>query len=196
MVYPVSVPKLWTATLAVHRQEVRDAILDTAAALAHERGLRAITMSEIAERTGIGRATLYHYYPDVEKILVAWHERHVNAHLKRLAALRDEPGTPAVRLHAVLEAYALIQHRRHAGEAAALLPRDVHATASQEHLRALFRGVLLEAVDTGDVRDDIAADELAEYCVYAPAAASSLPSEEAVRRLVSVTLAGLRPPMT
>jgi len=196
MVYPVSVPKLWTATLAVHRQEVRDAILDTAAALAHERGLRAITMSEIAERTGIGRATLYHYYPDVETILVAWHERHVKAHLERLAALRDEPGAPAVRLHAVLEAYALIRHRRHATEAAALLHRDEHARDAQGHLHNLVRGLLLEAVETGDVRDDIAADELAEYCLYALAAASSLPSEEAVRRLVGVTLAGLRPAMT
>ena len=196
MVYPVSVPKLWTATLAVHRQEVRDAILDTAAALAHERGLRAITMSEIAERTGIGRATLFHYYPDVETILVAWHERHVKAHLERLAALRDEPGAPAVRLHAVLEAYALIRHRRHATEAAALLHRDEHARDAQGHLHNLVRGLLLEAVETGDVRDDIAADELAEYCLYALAAASSLPSEEAVRRLVGVTLAGLRPAMT
>src|SRR5262249_35073859 len=137
VVYPVSVPKLWTATLAAHRQEVREAILDTAAALVHERGLRAITMSEIAERTGIGRATPYHYYPDVETILVAWHERHVNAHIERLAALRDEPGTPAVRLHAVLEAYALIQHRQHASEAAALLHRDEHARDSQEHLHDL-----------------------------------------------------------
>jgi len=196
VVYSVSVPKLWTATLAAHRQEVRDAILDTAAALVHERGLRAITMSEIAERTGIGRATLYHYYPDVETILVAWHERHVNAHIERLAALRDQPGIPAVRLNAVLEAYALIQHRRHASEAAALLHRDEHARESQEHLHDLVRGLLLEAVDTGDVRNDIAPDELAEYCLYALAAASSLPSEEAVRRLVSVTLAGLRPAMT
>src|SRR5262249_2640790 len=137
VVYSVSVPKLWTATLAAHRMEVRDAILDTAAALVHERGLRAITMSEIAERTGIGRATLYHYYPDVETILVAGHERHVNAHIERLAGLRDQPGIPAVRLNAVLEAYALIQHRRHASEAAALLHRDEHARESQEHLHDL-----------------------------------------------------------
>ena len=110
--------------------------------------------------------------------------------------MRDEPGTPAARLHAVLEAYALIQHRRYASEAAALLHRDEHARDSQKHLHDLVRGLLLEAVETGDVRDDIAADELAEYCLYALAAASSSPTEEAVRRLVSVTLAGLRPAMT
>jgi len=36
-------------------------------------------------------------------------------------------------------------------------------------------------------------EELARYCVHALAAASGLPSKAAVRRLVMVTLAGLRP---
>jgi hypothetical protein len=43
------------------------------------------------------------------------------------------------------------------------------------------------------VRDDIGPDELANYCVHALTAAGSLPSTAAVRRLVTVTLAGLRP---
>lgn len=47
---------------------------------------------------------------------------------------------------------------------------------------------------SGDVRDDVAPAELASYCVHALATASSLPSKAAVRRLVKVTLAGLRPP--
>lgn len=34
-----------------------------------------MTMSRIAEEIGIGRATLYKYFPDVEAILLAWHER-------------------------------------------------------------------------------------------------------------------------
>lgn len=186
-------PKLWTDTVAAHRREVRDAILDAAAALVHERGLRAVTMSEIAERMGIGRATLYHYFADVDAILVAWHERHVNDHLEQLAVVRDEAGTAAERLQAVLGAYALIQHRRHANEAAALLHRDEHAKSAQARLHDLVRGLLVEAVETGDVREDIATDELADYCLYALAAACNLPSEEAVRRLVIVTIAGLRP---
>jgi hypothetical protein len=44
------------------------------------------------------------------------------------------------------------------------------------------------------LRNDVAPDELASYCLHALAAASSLPSKTAVRRLVTVTLAGLRPP--
>jgi len=58
----------------------------------------------------------------------------------------------------------------------------------------MIRDLLSEAAATGDIRDDVAPDELASYCLHALAAASSLPSKAAVRRLVTVTLAGMRPP--
>lgn len=187
-------PKLWNETIAAHRRAVRDAILDTTAALVAEHGLASVTMSRIAEQTGIGRATLYKYFPDVEAILLAWHDRHVAGHLAHLVALRDQAGDAGERLAAVLGAYALIQHKRHATELAALLHRTEHVARAQQQLSALLRDLLTEGVATGDVRDDVAPDELASYCLHALAAAGSLPSEAAVRRLVTVTLAGLRPP--
>src|SRR5262249_54985329 len=97
-------PRLWNETIEAHRREVGDAILDTTAALVMKHGLRSVTMSQIAEETGIGRATLYKYFPDVEAILFAWHERHVAAHLEQLAELRERGGDPGERLDAVLEA--------------------------------------------------------------------------------------------
>jgi Transcriptional regulator SbtR-like, C-terminal domain len=56
-----------------------------------------------------------------------------------------------------------------------------------------IRDLLTQGVRAGDVRDDVPADELASYCLHALQAGSSLPSKTAVRRLVTVTLAGLRP---
>lgn len=58
----------------------------------------------------------------------------------------------------------------------------------------LLRELLEEVAGTGQLRQDVAPDELAVYCLHALAAVSALPSEAAVRRLVAVTLAGLRPP--
>src|SRR5919112_2833275 len=104
----VGMPRLWTETVEAHRHQVRDAILDSTAALVAEHGLLAVTMSQIAQAVGIGRATLYKYFPDVEAILVAWHDRQVTGHLDQLAALRDEGDDAGERLEAVLEAYALI----------------------------------------------------------------------------------------
>src|SRR5687767_12640605 len=74
--YTSFVPKLWNETIEAHRQAVQEAILDTTAALVEEHGLTAVTMSAIAEKTGIGRATLYKYFSDIETVLSAWHERH------------------------------------------------------------------------------------------------------------------------
>ena len=194
MVYPVRVPKLWNETIDEHRRAVRDATLDTTAALVAERGLASVTMSQIAKETGIGRATLYKYFPDVESILAAWHDRHVAGHLEYLAKVRDQAGTAGERLEAVLRAYALITHKRPQGtELAALVHRGEHLAHAERHLRDLIADLLADAAETGDIRDDVPPDELAGYCLHALAAAASLPSGAAVRRLVTVTLDGLRP---
>ncbi|MDP1702702.1 MAG: TetR/AcrR family transcriptional regulator [Aestuariivirga sp.] len=187
-------PKLWNETIDTHRRAVRDATLDTTAALVAEHGLATVTMSQIAKRTGIGRATLYKYFPNVESILIAWHERQITGHLEHLAEIRDQAGDAGEQLEAVLEAYALISRERHNTELAALLHQGEHVARAQHQLCALIRDLLTEGVKTGDLRDDVAPQELASYCLHALTAASNLPSKAAVRRLVKVTLAGLRPP--
>jgi AcrR family transcriptional regulator len=187
---------LWNETIEAHRREVRDAILGTTAALVAEHGLLSVTMSRIAEKTGIGRATLYKYFPDVEAILLAWHERQITGHLEYLAEVRDRAGDAGERLEAVLEAYALMSHEsrgHHDTELAAFLHRDEQVARAQQQVRDMIRDLLTKPVETGEVRADVAPDELASYCLHALAAASSLPSKAAVRRLVTVTLAGLRP---
>lgn len=186
-------PKLWSATIENHRREVRDAILDTTAGLVAQHGRRAVTMSQIAEETGIGRATLYKYFPDVEAILVAWHDRQVAGHLERLTALRNGPGGPAERLEAVLQAIALMQLKRHDRALGPLRHDDEHAGQAHRHLEGLIRDLLVEGAESGVVRQDVAPEELALYCLRALAAARDLPSEAAARRLATVTLGGLRP---
>ena len=190
-------PTLWTDTIDTHRREVREAILHTTVALVSAHGLAAVTMSQIAERTGIGRATLYQYFPGVEPILFAWHQRQIGEHLRQLREIRDQPGTARQRLAAVLGAYALIAHesRRHAGgELAALVHRDAEVARAQHQLDGFIRELLSQGVRAGQVRNDIAASELAAYCLHALSAAGSLGSKAAVRRLVALTLDALRPP--
>ena len=174
---------------------MRDAILDAAAALVAQHGLRSVTMSQIADETGIGRATLYKYFSGVEAILVAWHERQINAHLEYLADVRKRAGDAGDRLEAVLESYALIRHqsrRDHHPDLAAFLHGDERLGRAQQQLHAMIRDLVVEGAESGEVRDDVAPDELARYCLHALAAAGSLSSKAAVRRLVTVTVAGLR----
>ncbi|MFC4949289.1 TetR/AcrR family transcriptional regulator [Pseudonocardia sp. GCM10023141] len=193
--YTPPVPRLWNDTIAAHRAAVRDATLDATAALVAEHGLTSVTMSQIAATTGIGRATLYKYFPDVEAILLAWHERQITSHLQQLADIRDHTtGNPAQQLEAVLEAYALITHqsrRHHRSDLAAVLHRDDQVGAAERRLREMIQDLLAAGATAGDLRDDIAPDELASFCLHALTAAATLPSRAAVHRLVAFTMTGV-----
>lgn len=188
------VPRLWQETIDAHRDEVRDAIVHAVAALAADGGLRAVTMSKIAERAGIGRATLYRYFPDVDAVLMAWHETQIRTHVAQLAAIAERADR-ADRLAAVLEAFAFLSqhsHGHHDADIEAFLHRDPRIDRARGEVTALVAQLVADAARHGLVRDDVAADELARYCLHALGAAQGMTSKAAIRRLVSVTLAGLR----
>ncbi|WP_194912722.1 TetR/AcrR family transcriptional regulator [Catenulispora rubra] len=194
-------PKIWSDSLADHRDAVREAILDATAALVADRGLTAVTMSGIAQAGGIGRATLYKYFPDVASILAAWHDRQVVQHMAELmqAAAKADADD---RLEAVLRAYAHRNrrdregHGGHGGHSGTDIAASLHSSPqvhqAHQHLEHFVSQLIADAADRGAVRSDVPPAELAVYCVNALNGAGSLPSKAAVERLVGVTLAGLR----
>jgi hypothetical protein len=133
--------------------------------------------------------------------VLAWQERQVASHLEYLVEVRDRPSDAGRQLEAVLDAYALIQQRRvnhqrhepYGNELAAFVHRDEHVAPAQQQVHHMISELLASGVQAGNVRDDVGVDELASYCIHALAAAGSLRSTSAVRRLVTVVLAGLRP---
>jgi AcrR family transcriptional regulator len=197
-VYCQIVPKLWNQTIESHRREVRDAIMETTAALVFEYGLRGVTMAQIADRTGIGRATLYKYFPDVDAILHAWHGQHVDRHLEQLAQIRDGAGDPGDRLVAVLTRYAHIvqqrQNHSHDTDLVRFLHPDHQVADAHGQLHDMIRQLITEAAEVGRLRDDVEPSELAGYCLHALNGAAALTSDAAVARLVTVILDGLQPP--
>jgi AcrR family transcriptional regulator len=190
------VPKLWNETIAAHRESVREAILDATWQLVSDHGLSAVTMSQIAEHAGIGRATLYKYFPDVEAILIAWHERQITEHLRQLTAIRDQSTDPAERLRAVLTGYAFLSRHRgaHPGDLTSFLHRGEHVEPAQQQLRSLVTELIAEAAAAGVVRTDTAPAQLASYALHALAAAADPAEAAAVHQLVELVDAGLRPP--
>ena len=205
--YDWLVPRLWSETIETHRNAVRDATLDAGAEVVGRRGLASATMSEIAETAGISRATLYKYFPDVESILVAWHDSQVTEHLAQLENARDG-ADPSRRLEAVLETYALHQRDRAASALAPILhptsaighrpghgDLGTHTThTAGQHLATLVTELIQERVQAGVIRDDVPAAELTNYCLHALAAAESLTSSAAVRRLCRLVLDSLAMP--
>jgi AcrR family transcriptional regulator len=196
-VYGELVPKLWNATIDEHRRTVHTvhtAILDTTAALVAEHGLAGVTMSQIAQHAGIGRATLYKYFPDVEAIVVAWHERQVSEHLHLLGEAATGVTDPGDRLRLVLRTYAQLSggKHHHRPDLAVRLHRAAHMHHARQQLHTLVTQVIRTAAETGNVRTDVPAPELATYCLHALSAAGTMRSNAARDRLVTVTLAGLQ----
>lgn len=188
-------PRIWSQTIEAHRDAVREATLDATAELVAAHGLTGVTMSQIAKDTGIGRATLYKYFPDVDSILRAWHERQIDQHLAELLRVRDRTTGAAERLAAVMTGYATaISHRRaHDDDLAGMLHRGGHAAAAHERLRGFLRDLIADAATAGVVRRDVPSDELARYCLHALTAAAGLHDPAAVERLVRTIDTGLRP---
>lgn len=187
-------PRLWNETIETHRDAVRQAVLDSAANLVAGHGIAGVTMSAIAQSAGIGRATLYKYFPDVESILLAWHERQVQAHLSELLKIREQTVGAREQLGAVLHAYAFMSHAGHVDAEVARLHHSRHAGQAQQHLLDFLAELIHEGSAAGVFRADVAADELAAFCFHALGAAAGLTSPEAVLRLVTVTLNALEQP--
>ncbi|WP_203963647.1 TetR/AcrR family transcriptional regulator [Actinocatenispora thailandica] len=188
-------PRIWSRTIEAHRDAVRDATIEATAALVAERGPSGVTMSQIAKDTGIGRATLYKYFPDVESILVAWHDRQVDAQLAELVRVRDRTDGARERLDAVLTAYARAIRTAHppAEPAAAPLHRGAHVAAAHRRLHEFVRELIADAAAAGDLPGGAHPDELAGFCLHALEAVRGR-NPAAVRRLVRATLAGLDAP--
>ena len=191
-------PKLWAETVESHREQVRTAVLDAVETLVANHGVLGLTMSQLAQTTGIGRATLYKYFGDVEEVLAAWHHRHVAVHLAELRDLADRPGEPAARLRSVLEAYGRIcqQRGRHGADAlVAALHRGEQINSHEQELRDLLSGLVTDAAAAGTVRKDVPPDELTSYFLHALGAAGDTCTATATTRLVSVVFMGLAPPV-
>lgn len=160
-------PRLWSATLEDHRQSVRDAALDATATLVARHGLRGVTMSQIAVETGIGRATLYKYFPDLDAVLVAWHERTVSGHLREILGILCSDGPALGRLERALSAFARMDHQGGEAEISAMLHAREHVGHAARHLDEGLCRLLREGQEDGSVRCDVPAQELAAFCRHA-----------------------------
>jgi AcrR family transcriptional regulator len=186
-------PKIWAETMDTHRRQVNDAILDATAALIAEHGPMSVSMSAIAERVGIGRATLYKYFPDVEAILIAWHARAFSGHQEQLEALA---GAEDITLDDVA-AFVRAQRRHHKGvdlvdnlaQTLAGAHGDLKDTVHSEVMASLTT-VMTRLAQRKQARTDHAPDVLARWLLHAVHAPAAL-DDRAVTDLVITSLAPL-----
>lgn len=187
-------PKTWDETLEGHREAVRQAVMGAALALASERGFQKVSMSNVAARAGITRATLYKYFGDVDAIFEEWHQATLRHHLAHFAEIAAGDGDPALKLAEILETYALTVFRHHGTRFASMLHRQDHARRAEARLVGLIEKLVAAGVQSGLFRKDIAPEELARFCHSSLSSTHMLADEQAVRRAASLLLDALARP--
>lgn len=113
----------------------RDLILVQAGKLFALRGYPATSMNQVAEASGLSKATLYHYYKDKYALLVTIAESHVN----RLATIIEEAGggqrTPDEQLRRLIR--SLVEEYSTAQSAHRVLTEDVRFLADEDRERVI-----------------------------------------------------------
>jgi AcrR family transcriptional regulator len=189
--------------LGKHRARQRERILAVALELLRQRGMASLTMSAIAEGSGISRATLYHYFPDVDAVLAAWVgqeiERSVSAMLAEARSIPDPLGRLTYLVKTQARTFASQDHRLSAEhfESEAGSPavrREVEAQLAP--LRELLAGTLAEARAQGMLRarvDPVLAADLVLGLLGAirrHLVAGTLTPDEAVRSVMELLGSG------
>lgn len=163
-------PKIWGDTVADHKDRLRRSIVDATVVLVAERGRADVTMSAVAERVGIGRATLYNYFPDVDQILATYvvseFDRQHAALDERLAGVSDPLEQLRLSLEQVIGYFASAEHR--AGSPIGLdtfgpdaqVAVDAAALGFHARLAELIRASIEAGLLRSDLDPDFAADAL------------------------------------
>ena len=128
---------------------------------------------------------------------MAWHERHVTANLARLVDIRDKASGAGERVCCRPRGLR-VDPPRGVPSAPRRRPNRTRPPGSGGRPGAAatpppIEDLVAEATKSGDVREDVAVDELAIQCVHSLSAASSLATTTAVGRLVALVLIALRP---
>jgi AcrR family transcriptional regulator len=150
----------------------RRTILDAAEKAFATRGFVESKMAEIADRAGLGAATLYNYFENKETMFRALLELRGDEFASRFEAIAELPGTPLAILDRLLRA-ALEFTEEHSGiftvflQMGAPLELSIRklggTSAERTHVRimAVFERVFAEAARAGTLRDDVAPRDLA-----------------------------------
>jgi AcrR family transcriptional regulator len=91
--------------MTVIHSSARQRLLDTAAALFYQEGIRAIGVDTIVEQSGVGKATLYRHFPTKDALIAAYLEEDDRLWWKWFEeVIAPYEGSPKVQLLAFFEA--------------------------------------------------------------------------------------------
>jgi AcrR family transcriptional regulator len=87
---------------SVQTRSIRDAILDATDELLRKFGYRKMTIDDLAREVGIGKGTVYLYFPSKEEIALSHIDRIIERLKTRLWAIADSSITPDQKIKRML----------------------------------------------------------------------------------------------
>ena len=147
-------PKIIGESLASHRELTRARLFEALGSLMGEQSFESITMSQIAERAGVGRTAVYNHFADKEVLLLAY-MREVTGEFARVLTqrLEAEPD-PLMRLRIYIRSHLQMIGRYHVKAGMGLRRHMSGQGASHLHDHAggvgeVLIGILDEAMERG-----------------------------------------------
>jgi AcrR family transcriptional regulator len=157
-------PQAPAAPAPVRRADIRrakriDDILRVATRLLAERGYAATSLDEIAEFFDLSKASLYHYFPSKEDLLLACLDRIGEETHQQLTAAAGSAVSARDRLHAVMRAQVLALTRDQPAGASLFIHDLGLPEAARARVRALierhdqlFRSIINEGIKAGELQ--------------------------------------------
>lgn len=151
---------LTTASPHIRRKRAqrRREILHAALATVREKGYHATTLDDIAERLGIRKAALYHYFPDKDSILYACHKESLAELDRMIEASESCCASPRERLAYLIREHVRVMTDELEGsplafEVSALSPdRRAEIVAGRDRYEAVLRELVADGVRAGELR--------------------------------------------
>lgn len=149
-------PKIIGSTLADHRELTRQHLFDALSELMAERPFDSLTMSEIAQRAGVGRTAVYNHFADKESLLLAFMNQTVAQFADLLTDALAGEDDVIERLRIYIRAHLEWTRRYHLPQTMNL--RSEMSAQAGSHLRdhahlvgRVLAGILQEAMDQGRI---------------------------------------------
>ncbi|PIE33358.1 MAG: hypothetical protein CSA55_02030 [Ilumatobacter coccineus] len=92
-------PRIAADTIAEHVAHQHKRVTTAAIELIRERGVAAVSMGDIAARSGLARSSLYRYYPSRGHIVAAWLTNTITPLIAESASITASDASRGDRLH-------------------------------------------------------------------------------------------------
>lgn len=140
------------------RRRRRDEILRSALRAFRDKGYHATTLEDIADRLGLRKTALYHYFPDKEAILYECHRRSLEQVVPLVQQARERFESAAERLAYVIREHVRVMTDTLEGSPLAfevheLSPEhEAEVVAARDRYEKGLREIVIQGVKSGEFR--------------------------------------------